>query len=131
MRIRTALLGAAFSIFACTAFAGEQKLLHCFTFTQLEDVDQDDWKAFFEATDELPEKIRGLEKVWYGKLRRPLRQFGRNAEEPTLRQWGVCMEMENEAALERYADNEAHAAWAEAYGKVRRPGTTTFDILGQ
>ena len=51
--------------------------------------------------------------------------------EPVLRQWGVCMEMDDQATLERYAEHEAHSDWVEVYSKVRRPGTTTYDILGQ
>lgn len=105
--------------------------MHCFAFTEIEDASEDDWAAFLKATNELPDKIDGLHKVWVGKLRRPLRQFGRNEDEPRLRQWGVCMEMTDEAALAVYADHEAHTAWVEVYVKVRVPGTTTFDILGQ
>ena len=41
------------------------------------------------------------------------------------------MEMTDEAALERYAAHPAHDAWVKTYEKVRVPGTTTFDILGQ
>jgi hypothetical protein len=114
-----------------SAFAGEKKLMHCFAFTEIPSASEAEWNAFFKATDELPGKIDGLHRVWYGKLRRPLRQFGRNQDEPTVRQWGVCMEMEDEAALDRYAEHDAHSAWVEVYSKVRQPGTTTFDILGQ
>jgi hypothetical protein len=41
------------------------------------------------------------------------------------------MEMTDEEALAVYADHEAHTAWVRVYAKVRVPGTTTFDILGQ
>lgn len=111
--------------------AGEKALMHCFAFTEIKEATDADWKAFFEATDALPSKIEGLHKVWYGKLRRPLNQYGRNQDEPRRRQWGVCMEMTDEAALAVYARHEAHTQWAEVYAKVRVPGTTTFDILGQ
>jgi hypothetical protein len=48
-----------------------------------------------------------------------------------VRKFGVCMEMDDEAALKVYADHAAHKEWEEAYSKVRQPGTTTYDILGQ
>ncbi len=111
--------------------AGEKGLMHCFAFTEIEGASEDSWDAFVKATNELPSKIEGLNKVWLGKLRRPLRQYGRNKDEPMLRQWGVCMEMTDEAALEVYATHEAHTAWVGVYEKVRVPGTTTFDIIGQ
>lgn len=128
--LHMALLAGAFVLMTGNAFAGEKSLMHCFAFTEIEDAKDADWKAFFEATDALPGKIDGLEKVWYGKLKRPLGQYGKEGKR-SLRQWGVCMEMEDEAALTAYAEHEAHADWVKVYGKVRVPGTTTFDILGQ
>ncbi len=131
LSIRGAICLAGLFAFAGSGFAGEKKLMHCFAFTQLDDAKDADWDAFFKATDEMVEKVDGLNKVWYGKLRSPLAQYGKSQEEPTVRQWGVCMEMDDEATLEKYAENEAHTAWVEAYAKVRKPGTTTYDILGQ
>jgi len=127
--------------------AGEKKLMHCFVFTAVESASEADWQAFFKATDELPGKIPGLSRVWYGKLRMPLAIFGTDAATRKklaagekdvmgpvtrlMRQWGVCMEMNDEATLKAYADHPAHKAWEQVYFKVRQPGTTTFDILGQ
>ena len=114
-----------------SAVAGEKALMHCFAFTEIDGASAADWKAFMDATNELPDEIEGLDRVWVGKLRRPLRQYGRNQDEAMVRQWGVCMEMTDEAALAAYANHEAHTAWVKAYEKVRVAGTTTFDILGQ
>ncbi len=111
--------------------AGEKALMHCFAFTEIETATEADWSAFMKATNELPGKIEGLNKVWVGKLRRPLRQYGRNQAEPATRQSGVCMEMADEAALAVYASHAAHGEWVAAYEKVRVAGTTTFDILGR
>lgn len=125
------ILAAALAAFPISLAAGEKALMHCFAFTEIEGASSADWQAFKDATNELPDKIDGLTKVWLGKLRRPLRQYGRNQDEPSLRQWGVCMEMKDAAALAVYADHEAHTAWVKVYEKVRVPGTTTFDILGE
>ena len=127
--------------------AGEKKLMHCFAFTAIEGASQADWDAFYKATGELPGKIPGLSKVWYGKLRRNLSIFNVAPEvrkklgageqkvagdvTQTVRQYGVCMEMDDEAALKTYESHPAHKAWVEVYSKVRQPGTTTFDIIGQ
>ena len=132
---------------AGTLSAGEKKLMHCFAFTPIESASQADWQAFYQATYELPGKIPGLTKVWYGKLRRGLPIFNVDREArkklasgeekvtgevtQTVRQYGVCMEMDNEAALQTYAEHPAHKAWVDVYSKVRQPGTTTYDILGQ
>ena len=126
----TALL-ATLAFLPADAAAGEKKLMHCFAFTEIATATDADWAAFMKATNELPDKIEGLEKVWVGKLRRPLRQYGRNQAEPAERQSGVCMEMADEAALEVYANHPAHSEWVKVYAKVRVAGTTTFDIIGR
>jgi hypothetical protein len=113
-----------------TALAGEKKLMHCFAFTVIDEATDADWKAFAAATDALPGKIPGLTKVWHGKLARPLTIYNAKGEK-SLRQHGVCMEMENQAALAKYASNPAHAEWMAVYEKVRKAGTTTYDILGE
>src|SRR6266545_4027744 len=56
--------------------AGEKALMHCFAFTPVEGASDADWKAFYKATDELPGKIPGITRVWYGKLRNPLAVYG-------------------------------------------------------
>jgi hypothetical protein len=106
--------------------AGEKKLMHCFAFTTIKEASAADWKAFQEATDALPKTMSGVvSRVWHGKLRRPLRVGS------DVREYGVCMEMPDEAALKTYASHPAHGAWVKVYEKVRVEGTTTFDILGQ
>ena len=129
------------------ASAGEKKLMHCFAFTVIDGASDADWKAFQSATDALPDKIPGLTRVWQGKLRAPLAQFttdaatrkklGGGEKDVTgpvnrlMRQYGVCMEMADEATLKKYTDTPAHAEWLKTYEKVRVAGTTTYDIVGQ
>ncbi len=132
------------------ASAGEKKLMHSFAFTAVESASEADWQSFYKATGALPEKIPGLTRVWYGKLARPMGQIIttkredydklRNAkpgEEVSIpasllqRQYGVCMEFNDEAALKTYGDHPAHKEWEAVYFKVRQPGTLSFNLLGQ
>jgi hypothetical protein len=110
---------------AGTAMAGEKKVMHCFAFTVVDSATPADWDAFYKATDDLPKKIKGVSHVWYGKLDSPLRAG------TATRQYGVCMEMDSMDVRKRYGNDPAHDAWDQAYSKVRVPGTTTFDLLGQ
>ena len=128
--MQAAMLAGALCLTTASAFAGEKSLMHCFAFTEVEDAKDADWQAFFKATDDLVTKIDGLNKVWYGKLKRPLGIYDREGKR-SLRQWGVCMEMKDEATLTAYGEHPAHAEWVKVYEKVRVPGTTTYDILGQ
>lgn len=129
--------------------AGEKKFLHCFAFTTVDTATEADWAAFAKATDELPGKVKGLEKVWHGKLRNPLNQVqprGVDAEsrkklmagEDTpvtarmlQRKHGACMQFADEASFQAYGGSPGHKEWEAVYSKVRVPGTTTFQILGQ
>lgn len=144
---RLAFCGLALLLVAGVLSAGEKKLMHCFYFTPVDEATEAQWQAFFKATDELPGKIPGLTKVWYGKLRRGISIFSPDPEtrkkipagekavtgqfNRDVRLWGGCMEFDSEDALKTYAAHPAHKAWEEVYFKVRQYGTTTFDILGQ
>lgn len=144
--LRSALVVACLLLVISPAFAGEKKLMHCFYFTAVDAATDADWQAFFKATDELPGKIPGLNKVWYGKLERPMGFFttdeatrkklgaGEPASGPVMRhqrEWGVCMEFDNAAALKAYAPHAAHEAWNQLYFKVRQPGTHSMDFMGR
>jgi len=134
---------------ASSAAAGDKTLMHCFAWTPIKEATPADWQAFYKASDALPHKIKGILRVWYGKLDSPLPQikFGQvdrptfqkyQAGEPVTapvqampREYGMCMEMKDAAALKAYDTDPYHKIWTEAYEKVRVDGTTTFNILGQ
>ena len=136
-------------VFPTLAAAGEKKLMHCFAWTAVKDATPADWEAFYKASDALPSKIKGISKVWYGKLASPLTQVSvGKIDDATLksfrageavnapitrvaREYGMCMEMDNEDVLKAYANDPYHKTWVEAYSKIRVEGTTTFNILGQ
>jgi hypothetical protein len=143
--LRTATT-VAFVLLSSQVMKGQQqKLMHCFYFTPVETATAEDWAAFNKATEALPGKIPGLTRVWSGKLRAPQSVFNVDREAAkklrggeksvsaevtlTVRQYGVCMEMNGPEVLKAYADNPAHKEWDAAYQKVRQYGTTTFDIL--
>lgn len=139
---------AAVLVLATAAHAGEKKLMHCFAFTSIKEATPAQWDAFFKATDDMPNKIKGVTKVWYGKLAAPLSQYQVTVDPETrkkmtagetvkgdikrvTRDWGVCMEMADEAARKAYGNDPYHKVWTDAYSKVRVEGTTTFDFVGQ
>jgi len=150
MKWRSSFLAvcAAALFLTSAAHAGEKKLMHCFAWTSIKDADQADWDAFFNASDLLPSKIKGITHIWYCKLAAPLSQYNVEATgdaqqklrkgEPTPvtaqrvpRDWGMCMEMTGPAVLKAYDTDPYHKKWTDAYAKIRVEGTTTFNILGQ
>jgi len=135
----------AMTLAASAAWAADGKLMHCFYFTPMETATQADWNEFRKATLDLPAKIPGLRRIWMGKLRAPFRQVTADREavkrlgagekdvaatvNVRVREYGVCMEFDDEAALKVYGPHPAHKEWETIYFKVRQPGTMTFDIL--
>jgi hypothetical protein len=129
--------------------AGEKSVMHCFAWTSIKDATPADWDAFYKASDALPQKIKGITRVWYGKLESPLSQVDlgnldadtvkkyRAGEAITVpvkrmvREYGMCMEFTGPEALKAYDADPYHKIWADAYAKVRVEGTTTYNILGQ
>src|SRR3970040_553556 len=103
----------------------QKTLMHVFAYTPVVGATPADFDAFRKATADMVGKIPGLKKAWVGKLRRPLDQEG------SKREYGVAMEFDNEAALDVYATHPAHTEWVKVYDRVRVPGTTTLDILGE
>jgi len=146
---RAAFCAAALMISTATAHAGDKTLMHCFAWTPIREATDADWQAFFKASDVLPQKIKGIIRVWYGKLDAPLGQtMTSNMDAATRkklvagekvtgeitrteRQWGMCMEMKDADTLKAYDTDPYHKIWTDAYAKIRVDGTTTFNILGQ
>ena len=144
-----AVCAAAVLLLSPAARAGEKTLMRCFAWTPVADATPADWQAFYQASDALPAKIKGITRVWYGKLQAPLTQVApvdmdpatgqklRAGETVTVpvkrvaREYGMCMEMAGPEVLKAYSQDPYHKVWVEAYSKVRVEGTTTFNILGQ
>jgi|SRR5436190_12579508 hypothetical protein len=147
--MRTCLPLFAALLFTTAAHAGEKTLMHCFAWTPIKEATPADWDAFHKASDALPQKIKGLTKVWYSKLQAPFGVFSLpkldaegskklRAGEPvttevtrTPREYGMCMQFTNADAFKAYDTDPYHKVWTDAYAKVRVEGTTTFNIIGQ
>jgi hypothetical protein len=145
---RFAALAVGLALSAGSIMAGEKGVMHCFAYTPIAEATQDQWDAFYKATDALPTKIKGLKRVWYGKLMRPLTlpalattdaakrkeimAAGKGTTDVNIlrREHGVCMEFADEAAFKNYGTDAAHKDWVAAYEKVRVAGTTTYQIIG-
>lgn len=149
MTFRSLCVFAALLAFTATsAMAGEKTMMHCFAYTPIATATQAEWDAFHKASEEMPKKIKGVKRVWHGKLRNPLTlvvsadpaaskrvRAGETDVNAKLglvkREHGMCIEMENEAMLKTYETHPYHKEWVAAYEKVRVAGTTTYQILGQ
>jgi hypothetical protein len=47
-----------------TVQAGDPTVMHCFAWTPVKEATPADWQAFYKASDALPQKIKGITRVW-------------------------------------------------------------------
>jgi len=146
---RLAACAATLLLITGAASAADKTLMHCFAWTSIKEATPAEWQAFFKASDDLPNKIKVVKKIWYGKLANPLSQTTVTNIDPearkkamtgdkvnaevqrTPRDWGMCMELTSPDALKTYDADPYHKTWTDAYSKIRVDGTTTFNIIGQ
>lgn len=130
---RIAIIAVAGLLLSAGLVLGQQPpvtqptLMHAFAFTPVATATPQDFEDLKKATAEMVGKVPGLRRVWVGKLRAPV-DLGPVAPK---REYGIAMEFDDAKALDAYAVHPAHAAWERVYRRVREPGTTTFDILGE
>lgn len=145
MRLCSFLLAAV--LFDAPHVRAADTVMHCFAWTAKPEAINADWAAFASASNEIPKKIKGVVRVWYGKLASPLGQVsiagmepgnfkkfnaGESVTTPVTRLWrhyAMCIEMTGPDALKAYDVDPYHQIWNAAYEKVRVEGTTTFDML--
>ena len=120
------LLGAGWAL-GQQAPVTQPTLMHAFAFTPVATATPQDFENLKKATADMVGKIPGLRRAWVGKLRTPV-DLGPVAPK---REYGIALEFDDVKALDAYAEHPAHAAWERVYRRVREPGTTTFDILGE
>ena len=145
--MRNVIVTLAILMLATALSAGEKKLMYCVYFSVVDSATDAEWQAFAKTTDALPAKVPGLSKVWHGKLSRPVpvyspddearKKLAAGEEKATgaftqsIRKYGVCMEFADAAAYKAYGPHPAHKEWEAVYWKVRMPGPTLFDFMGQ
>jgi len=100
--------------------------MHCFSFTPIESASVAEWRAFYEATDQLPKKIPGISQrmVWQAAASAYCRRA-------TPANMACAWKWQMRTHSRTYTDHAFHKQWMDVYSKVRVEGTTTFDILGQ
>jgi antibiotic biosynthesis monooxygenase (ABM) superfamily enzyme len=128
-QIRTSLLLAAVVFVASWVSSQEtgttqKTVVHTAIWTLKEGSSAQEYEAFRKETEKLVAAMPGLKRAWVGKLRQPL------AVGEVTRTHGLLLEFVDVQSREAYSTHPARAAWAEAWSKVRVPGSTAFDLIG-
>ena len=103
----------------------QKTTVHAVAWTLLEGATEQDFENFRVATANLVTVMPGLRRAWVGKLRAPL------VVGDTTRTHGLVLEFDDVQSKEAYSTHPTRAPWAEVWAKVRVPGSTNFDVVGE
>ncbi|MBI4460644.1 MAG: Dabb family protein [Acidobacteria bacterium] len=128
---RVWLVALAGLLFASGWVVGQQRpttqrtVIHAVAWTAQKDATPEGLEDFRRATETLLDTMPGLRRAWVGKLRQPL------VVGDLRRDYGLILEFENLATKEAYSSHPNRAPWAAVWEKVRIPGSTNFDVIGE
>lgn len=127
---RTLLLLAGGMLFVAGWVAGSQSaatqktVIHAAAWTALEGMTQQQFDDFKKESAALVGQVPGLRRAWVGKLRAPVTVEG------VQRNYGLIVEFDDVKSKEAYSANHP-SPWYEMFGKLRQPGSTNFDVVGE
>ena len=103
----------------------QKTTIHAVAWTPQENATPQAFEDFKKATEHLVEVMPGLQRAWVGKLRRPL------VHGDVTRTYGLVLEFDDVDSKVAYSSHSTRAPWAEVWSKVRVPGSTNFDVIGE
>ena len=121
--------------FGCTLFLagwvlGQEKAttqkttIHAAAWTARADLTPQEFERFKAETAAMVGVVPGLKRAWVGKLRAPATFDGNK------RDYGIVLEFDNVKSKEAYSDKHP-MPWYEDFGKIRQPGSSNFDVVGE
>ena len=131
IRRNTLLSVAAIGLFFAGWAAGKENfqtqksMIHCAAWTAKDGLTQDEFNTFKTSLAKLPEMFPGLSRIWVGKLGSDVTY---NNEK---RSHAIALEFENYKAKQAYSDSKRRPEWLAMFETVRKPGSTSFDLVGE
>ena len=103
----------------------QKTVIHAVAWTPTEGFTPQSLEELKQATAVLVQSVPGMQRAWVGKLRQPLTVGN------ATRSYGLILEFDDLKSREAYSTHPNRAAWAKVWEKVRAPGATVFDVLGE
>ena len=104
--------------------ATQKTVIHAAAWTALDTMTPQQFDNFRKESAALVGQVRGLRRVWVGKLRAPITADGNQ------RNYGLIVEFDDVKTKEGYSANHP-SPWYENFNKLRKPGSTNFDVVGE
>jgi len=131
IRRNTLLAVAATAVFFTGWAAGkanfqtQKTVLHCAAWTAKDGLTQAEFDAFKASLSKLPDMFPGLRRIWVGKLGSEVTY---NNEK---RDHSIALEFDSYAAKQAYSNSPHRPEWLKMFESVRKPGSTSFDLVGE
>ena len=104
--------------------ATQKTTIHAAAWTARDGLTQQEFESFKNETAGMVGTVPGLKRAWVGKLRAPVTFDG------VKRDYGIVLEFDNVKSKEAYSDKHP-SPWYEDFGKLRQPGSSNFDVVGE
>ena len=102
----------------------QKTTIHAAAWTARADLTPQEFEKFKIETAQMVGTFPGLKRAWVGKLRAPVTFDGNK------RDYGIVLEFDNVKSKEAYSDKHP-SPWYEDFGKLRQPGSSNFDVVGE
>lgn len=103
----------------------QKTVVHCVAWTAADGVTEEGIQEFIKSTASFTKSMPGLRRAWVGPLVRPVAQGN------ITRNYGLVLEFDDLKSREAYTNHPSRAAWADVWSKIRTPGSTNFDVIGE
>lgn len=127
---RTLLCLAGCTLFLAGVLVGQERaatqktVIHAAAWTALDTLTPEQFNNFKKETAAMVGKVPGVRRVWTGKLREPVTVGG------LKRDYGLIVEFDDVKSKNAYTANHP-LPWYENFNKLRKPGSTSFDVVGE
>jgi hypothetical protein len=125
------LMAAAAIVFSAGWAAGkegfqtEKSTIHCAAWTAKDGLTPAEFDTFKASLSKLPDMFPGLRRVWVGKLGTEVTY---NNEK---RDHAIALEFESYQAKQAYSKSPRRDEWLKMFETVRKPSSTSFDVVGE
>ena len=102
----------------------QKTVIHAASWTALDTLTPEQFDNFKKETAAMVGKVPGLRRVWVGKLREPVTFDGNK------RNYGIVLEFDDVKSKTAYSDKHP-MPWYNDFNKVRKPGSSNFDVIGE
>ncbi|MSO21121.1 MAG: hypothetical protein EXQ56_11815 [Acidobacteria bacterium] len=106
-------------------FQTQKSMIHCAAWTAKDGLTQAEFNTFKAGLAKLPDMFPGLQRIWAGKLGSDV-EF--NGEKRTH---AIALEFDSLKSKRAYSESKRRPEWQALFSTVRKPGSSSFDLVGE